>query len=145
MHMSIFISDIALSNSSWYDAFHVQVTLLDVSLHRGSHMSVVPGENFPRQLIIPKKACSSFLLFGASMSVSVLIFWGSEWTPSLNITIPKKGIDVHLKWHLTLFSFKLTSLHHLNTLWTAASWSALSSSYPWLKCCLWCQKCLACH
>ena len=42
----------------------------------------------------------------------------------------KNGIDVHLKWHLSLFSFKLTSSHHLNTLWTAASWSTLSSLYP---------------
>ena len=48
MHMSTFISDLALANSSWYDAFQVQDTSLDISVHKGSHTSVVPGENFPR-------------------------------------------------------------------------------------------------
>ena len=46
--MSTFISDLAFANSCWYDAFQVHATLLDGSFHRGSHTSVVPGENFPR-------------------------------------------------------------------------------------------------
>ena len=72
--MSDFISSFALLNSSWYNAFHIHITLQDVTLHRGSHTAAVPGENFPRKLIIPQKACSSFLLFGTSMSVKALIF-----------------------------------------------------------------------
>ena len=46
---------------------------------------------------MPKKACSSLLLFGAGMSVSALILYGSGWMPSLDTTLPKKGMDVHLK------------------------------------------------
>ena len=74
--MPTFMSSFALLDSAWYDAFHAYVTLLDVSLHSGSHTLVVPGENFPRQLIISKKACSSFLLLGIGMSLSALIFVG---------------------------------------------------------------------
>ena len=48
MHMSAFMGDLPLLNSAWYDAFHVHVTLLDVSLHRGLHTLAVPGENFSR-------------------------------------------------------------------------------------------------
>ena len=48
MHMSTFMSDLALLNGAWYDEFDVHATLLDVSLHRESHILAVPGENFPR-------------------------------------------------------------------------------------------------
>ena len=82
---------------------------------------------------MPKGACSAFLFFGAFISISALIFGGSGWTPSLKITSPNNSIDVHLKWHLSLFNFKLTSLHHLQTLWTASLWSALSWLYPITK------------
>ena len=77
MHTSTLISDFVFANSCWYDAFQVHVILLDVSFQSGSHTSAVPGENLPRKLMMPKKACSSFLFFGAGMSVTALIFCGS--------------------------------------------------------------------
>ena len=43
MHTFALISDIALSNSCWYDAFHVHVVLLDVSFLSGLYTSNVSG------------------------------------------------------------------------------------------------------
>ena len=79
---------------------------------------------------MPKKACSSLLFFGTGISVSALNFYESGWMPSLDTTSPKNGIDVHLKWYLSLFNFKFTTWHCLSTLYTASSWSVLSLSYP---------------
>ena len=45
MNMSAFIIDFALSNSCWYNAFHIHVDLHDASLCSGLHTSAVPGEN----------------------------------------------------------------------------------------------------
>ena len=50
-----------------------------------------------------------------------------------NITSPKNGTDIHLKWHLSLFSFRLTSLHLCSTFCTISSWSLPFSSYPTTK------------
>ena len=79
---------------------------------------------------MPRKACSSILFSGTGISVRVAIFCRSGCMPSLDTTSPKNGIDVHLKWHFSLFSFKFTSWHHLSTLYTALSWSVPSLSYP---------------
>ena len=48
MHISALISDFALLNSCWYDAFHVHMAYLDVSFLSGLHASDVPGENLFR-------------------------------------------------------------------------------------------------
>ena len=72
--MSALISDFAFTNNCWYNAFQVHAALLNVSFCNGSHTYAVPEENLPRKLMMPKKACSSLLLFGASMSVSALNF-----------------------------------------------------------------------
>ena len=77
-----------------------------------------------------RNAWSCFLLFGNGMSMRALIFCGTGCTPHLNITSPKKGMDVHLKWHFSLFSLRLTSLYLHSTLCTIASWFVLSLSYP---------------
>ena len=37
------------------------------------------------------------MLFGGGISMGALIFCGSGCIPLLNITSPKKGMDVHLK------------------------------------------------
>ena len=55
------------------------------------------GENLPKQLIIPRKAWSSFLFFRAGISIRVLIFCRSGFTPCCDIISPKNGTDVHLK------------------------------------------------
>ena len=49
--------------------------------------------------------------------------------PLLDITPPKKGMDVDLKWYFSLFNLRLTSLHLCSTLHTIALWS-VPSSYP---------------
>ena len=77
-----------------------------------------------------RKAWSSFLLRGGGISTKALIFCGSGCIPLLNITSPKNGTEVHLKWHFSLFNFCFTSLHHCSTLWTVSLWSLPSASYP---------------
>ena len=67
------------------------------------------------------------------MSVRALIFCGSGCTPFPDITYPRKGIEVHLKWHFSLFNFELTSSHLCSILCTAVSWSAPFLSYPITK------------
>ena len=64
------------------------------------------------------------------MPIRALIFCGSGCTPFLEITSPKNGIDVHLKWLWSLFTFVLPALHLCSTLYTVFSWSLSSSSYP---------------
>ena len=46
MHTSTFISNFAVSNSYWCDAFHVHAILLDVSFLSGLHTSTAPGDNW---------------------------------------------------------------------------------------------------
>ena len=79
---------------------------------------------------MPRNTCSSFLLLGDGISVRALTFLGSCQTPSLETISWKNWINVHLKWHLSLFSFKLTSWHHFSTPYTALLWSLPSLSYP---------------
>ena len=43
---------------------------------------------------------------------------------------PRNGTDVHLKWHQSLFTFRLTCLHMCSTLHDVSSWSLSSASYP---------------
>ena len=40
---------------------------------------------------------------------------------------------MHLKWHLSLFSFRFTCLHICNTLYNVPSWSLPSTSYSTTK------------
>ena len=47
----------------------------------------------------------------------------------MGLVSPKNGTDVHLKWHLSLFNFKLTCLHLCITLHPVSSWSLPSASY----------------
>ena len=49
------------------------------------------------------------------------------------MTSQKNGIDVHLKWHLSLFSFRFTCRHICSTLCSVSSWSLPSMSYPTTK------------
>ena len=64
------------------------------------------------------------------MSIRALIFCMSACTQFLKITSLKNGMDVHLKWHLSLFSFRLILLHLCSTFHIVSSWSLPSSSYP---------------
>ena len=45
MQALAFMSNLALSQIAWYNAFHIQTTLLDVSLQRGLYTTTVLGEN----------------------------------------------------------------------------------------------------
>ena len=51
-------------------------------------------------------ACRSFLDFGGGASVSACSFCKYGLVPHLEIISPKNGIDVCLKWHLSLFNFR---------------------------------------
>ena len=106
----------------------IHTALLDISFQSGSHTLAVLGENLPKYLIIPRKAWTSLLLGG--ISINALSFCGFCFTPYHDIISPKNGTDVHLKWHLSLFNFKLTYLHLCTTLHTVLSWSLPSASYP---------------
>ena len=44
-----------------------------------------------------QESLSYFLSFVGGMSMRALIVGGSGWTPLLDITSTKKGMDVHLK------------------------------------------------
>ena len=74
-----------------------------------------------------------FFVFGGGISVNALSFHGSGFAPYLGMTSPKNETDVHLKWHLSLFSFKFTCLHICSTLCSVSSWSLPSTSYPTTK------------
>ena len=45
----------------------------------------------------------------------------------------ENGTDVHLKWYLSLFSFRFTCLHICSTLCSTLPWFLLSTSYPTTK------------
>ena len=94
-----------------------------------SQMSAELGKNLLKLLIIPRNARSSFLSLG-SISVSSCTFLGSGLTPGLDIILPKNKTSVHLKWHLSLFSFRLTYLHICSTFNHVSSWSLPLLSYP---------------
>ena len=79
---------------------------------------------------MPQNAWSSLLLLSDGMPIRILIFCGYGCIPFLDITSPKNGMDIHLKWHLSLFNFRLTSLHLCSTLYTVSSWSLPFSSKP---------------
>ena len=76
--------------------------------------------------------------------LGVLVFWRGHlhycfellWVifhsmPGYDLT--EKWTDVHLKWHLFLFCFKITFLHLSSTLHGGSSWSLPSASYPTTK------------
>ena len=44
MHMSSLTSDLALSYISWYDLFHIQAALTNVSILSGLHTFAMIGE-----------------------------------------------------------------------------------------------------
>ena len=45
----------------------------------------------------------------------------------------KHGTDVHLKWHLSLLSFRFTCLHIYSTIHSVLSWSLPSASHNTTK------------
>ena len=73
---------------------------------------------------------ATLLYLGRGMSTNTFNFLGSGVIQSYLMMTPKKGILVHLKWHLSLSSFRLTFLHIFNSLSTVSSWSLPSSSNP---------------
>ena len=60
-------------------------------------------------------------------------FLGMVFTPFLHMTSLKNWTDVHLKWHLSLSSSRLTCLYIHSTLHSVSSWSLPSTSYPTTK------------
>ena len=50
-------------------------------------------------------------MFGAGISISAFSFCGSGCRACLDITSPKNGTDVHLKWHLSLLRLGFMCLH----------------------------------
>ena len=99
MDMSSFTSDLALSYSSWFDLFHVQAALTDVSLQSGSHTSVAIVEIFHGWFIVPWNDYSSLFILGGGKFVNALTFVGSGLTLCLEITSPKNGIHICLNRH----------------------------------------------
>ena len=66
-----------------------------------------------------------FFIWG--VSISVCTFWGSSFTPSLDMTFPKRRHLIHLKWHLSLrFPFCITHL-------CIVLWSSPPSLYPTIR------------
>ena len=62
-------------------------------------------------LIYPEMAEALLLDFGGGISVRAWTFLASGHTPYCEITLPKNGMLVHLKRHLSLLSFKFTCLY----------------------------------
>ena len=58
------------------------------------------------------------------------VFFRPGCNPSLEITYPKNGTLVHLKWDLLLFSFRFSQWHICIICLRVQSWYLLSGSYP---------------
>ena len=121
MHTSFLVKFLSLSYRFWYMLFHAKSAFTDVSLCNGSHTLPVSGQNLIRELSVSKNNCSSFLDFGGGISLNACTFLGSRLTLCQLITLPKKEMLVHLKRHLSLFSFKFACLHILRTFSNVAS------------------------
>ena len=61
-------------------------------------------------------------VLGGGISIA-LIFYGSCFTPFLDIIWPNNGTHIHLKWFLSLFNLRFTCLHTYRTLCSDSSWS----------------------
>ena len=124
-HTSFLISVFGLSQRSWYDLFHVHSVLRDVSLQR-AHMllkllvSIRLNNSLCKGMIV-------VLCFGWCQCAHLagVCFYD---VPGNNFA--KKGTHVHLKWHLSLDSFRLSFLHISSTLHTVLPWAVPSLSYP---------------
>ena len=116
IHASIMTISFPLSYRSWYMLFHVKSSFTNVSFCRGSHTSIVTGENLPRYFSVPRNDFESSLDFGGSMSVCACTFLGSKVTPWQEITSQKMRMLGHLKRHLSFLSFNFIFIHSLNTL-----------------------------
>ena len=100
--MPTFMSDLALLNlvPGMMHSMSMSPYWMSACIGNNIHQLYL-GKLFPRKLMIPKMACSTFLLFGGGISINALTFCGSGWTPFLDITCPKNSMDVHLKWHFS--------------------------------------------
>ena len=74
-----------------------------------------------------------FLFYEVASPYKLSAFMSLGFTPFLDITSPKNGTDVHLKWHLSLFSFRFICLHIYSTLHSLSTWSLPSTSYSTTK------------
>ena len=79
--------------------------------------------------------CNQFFIkgnfiIGGVESSSLL---GSTFILCLDVICPKERTDVYLKWHLSLFSFKISFLHIFAIMYNILSWSNPSLSYPAIK------------
>ena len=73
---------------------------------------------------------ATFVGLGGGISMSAFSFCGSGFAPCWDTISPKSGTDVHLKWHLFLFSFRYTCLQIFSTLCNVSSWPFPLASYP---------------
>ena len=71
--------DFALLNSFLFVAFNIHYDLTDITFLSDSQMYTVLGENLLKEIINPRNALSSFLVWG-NISMSTLSFCGSAVT-----------------------------------------------------------------
>ena len=126
--MSFFIKSFILLYRALYSLFQVHSDLPDVSLYHGSPISDVTSEYLLRIFILPTKIVA-FLDSDGNITICVHSLHRFHCTPHLVIISPRKSLFMHLKWHLSMFSFKCSFLHIFKTLCIIASWST-SLSYP---------------
>ena len=107
--------------------------LIRCQLLKGATYSHHARREFTEIINNAQESLKLLCIVGGSISIRTLILHGSGCILVLDITSPKHGMDVHLKWHLSLLSFRLTSLHLCYTFLTVLSWSLPVYLYHTIK------------
>ena len=82
------------------------------------------GEFTPKNIIF---------CLGGNISISTFSLLGSDLTACVEIILPKNGTNVHLKWYLSLFSFRFTCLYICSIFYSVSLLSSPLLSYPSTK------------